>query len=107
MPLYIALDKYCRGSPLPQFAECAVCFVHIYDEELSLGRVRDYDNLEIKHLLDIATAFLMTDDSGRLCDIYHTTAYGKQDGSLLYVMKQNQLPGFILRQKSLSNFPEK
>lgn len=92
--------------PFPQFTECAVCFVHVYDESLSLGRVRDYDNLETKHILDIAAVYLMTDDSGALCDIYHTTAYGKQDATLLYFMRQEQLPGFILRQKSLSNFPK-
>jgi hypothetical protein len=107
MPLYMSLVQYSREHPLPQFTECAVCFVHVYDEALSLGRVRDYDNLEIKHLLDIAASFLMADDSGRLCDMYHTTAYGKQDGTLLYIMQQAQLPGFILRQKSLSNFSEK
>ena len=107
MPLYVALDRYLREYPLPQFTECAVCFVHVYDEALSLGRVRDYDNLEVKHILDMAAAFLMTDDSGALCDIYHTTAYGKQDGTLLYIMEQGQLPDFILRQKKLSNFQEK
>lgn len=106
-PLYAALSRYCREHPLPKFSECAVCFVHVYDEALSLGRVRDCDNLEVKHLLDTAAAFLMTDDSGLLCDIYHTTAYGKQDGTLLYIMPQEQLPGFILRQKNISNFPKK
>lgn len=40
MPLFIALDTYLRKYPLPQFTECAVCFVHVYDETLSLGRVR-------------------------------------------------------------------
>lgn len=106
MPLLVALDTYLRKYPLPQFTECAVCFVHVYDESLSLGRVRDYDNLETKHILDIAAVYLMTDDSGALCDIYHTTAYGKQDATLLYFMRQEQLPGFILRQKNLSNFPK-
>ncbi len=106
MPLYIELERYSREHPLPRFTECAVCFVHVYDEALSLGRVRDYDNLEIKHILDMVASFLMADDSGCLCDMYHTTTYGERDSTLLYIMPQDYLPGFILRQKSLSNFPK-
>ena len=61
MPLLVALDTYLRKYPLPQFTECAVCFVHVYDESLSLGRVRDYDNLETKHIcskLKLFTGYL-------------------------------------------------
>lgn len=71
-----------------------------------LAACGDYDNLEVKHILDMAAVYLMTDDSGTLCDIYHTTSYGNQDATLLYFMRQDQLPGFILRQKNLSNFSE-
>ena len=104
LPLQAALVQ---SGPLPHFSDCVICVEHIYDHNLPIKAVRDYDNLEVKHILDMAAAFLMTDDSGALCDIYHTTAYGKQDGTLLYIMEQGQLPDFILRQKKLSNFQEK
>ena len=31
-------------------------------------RIRDYDNIEMKNLLDIITAYLLEDDSGQVCD---------------------------------------
>lgn len=80
--------------------------VHVYEKRYLLAACGDYDNLEVKHILDMAAVYLMTDDSGALCDIYHTTSYGNQDATLLYFMRQDQLPGFILRQKNLSNFSE-
>lgn len=107
-PLYWAMDKYCREHDVAKFTECAVCFVHIYDQTLSLERIRDYDNLEMKHILDTIATFLMADDSGILCDAYHTTEYGDVDCTRIYIMPQQSLPAFISERKSypksISNF---
>lgn len=103
LPLYHALQQFSRMHPGNKFTDCVVCFVHVYDKNLSLERVRDYDNLEIKHVLDAVATFFMTDDSGILCDAYNTTDYGDSDCTYVYVVKKADFPAFI----SGVNFPAK
>ena len=102
-PLHYALAQYCEANPAEKFRECAVCFVHVYDESLSLGRIRDYDNLEMKHILNTVSTFFMTDDGGALCDVFNTTEMGKSDCTRVYVMPQDKLPAFISRLKNSPN----
>ena len=66
-PIYFTLSQFADFHTLPKFRHCVVCFSHIYSEELPLRRVRDYDNLELKQLLDVISTFVMEDDTGRLC----------------------------------------
>ncbi len=85
-----------------------VCFSHVFDRSLPARRVQDYDNLECKQLLDTVAAFLMTDDSGLLCDAYHTTEFGERDCTILAVMEKSRFPGWLKereeREKSISDF---
>ena len=54
-----------------------VCFTQVYDQCLPTRRIRDYDNLEEKQLLDVLSTFVMADDTGLLCDAYNTAALGR------------------------------
>ena len=85
-PVYFALNNYADHHPMPKFSHCVVCFSHIYSRELPARRVRDYDNLELKQLLDVISTFIMADDSGLLCDAYNTTELGEQDCTCISVM---------------------
>ena len=67
-PLYFALEQYAKEQPLPHYRNCVVCFAQVYDQTLPTRRVRDYDNLEEKQLLDLLSTFVMADDTGLLCD---------------------------------------
>ena len=79
-----------------------VCFSHIYSRDLPDRRVRDYDNLELKQLLDIVASFLMTDDSGLLCDAYNTTEIGENDATRISVMDSGQFSIWLqAREKAL------
>ena len=107
-PLHAALEAYTKGHDLPHFRQCVVCFSHVFDKNLSDRRVRDYDNLECKQLLDTVAGFLMADDSGLFCDAYHTTEFGERDYTILAVMEKNRFPGWLKeredREKSISDF---
>ena len=107
-PLYAMLEAYTKEHDLPHFKECVVCFSHVFDKNLSDRRVRDYDNLECKQLLDTVAGFLMTDDSGLFCDAYHTTEFGERDCTILAVMEKSRFPGWLKeredREKSISDF---
>ena len=94
-PLHASLDAYTQEHTLPHFTECVVCFSHIFDRNLSARRVRDYDNLECKQLLDTVATFLMTDDSGLFCDAYHTTELGDKDCTMLTIMEKRAFPDWL------------
>ena len=94
-PLHASLDAYTKEHTLPHFTECVVCFSHIFDRNLSARRVRDYDNLECKQLLDTVATFLMTDDSGLFCDAYHTTELGDKDCTILTIMEKRAFPDWL------------
>lgn len=94
-PLHASLDAYTKEHALPHFTECVVCFSHIFDRNLSARRVRDYDNLECKQLLDTVATFLMTDDSGLFCDAYHTTELGDKDCTMLTIMEKRAFPDWL------------
>ena len=106
-PLYYALDVYCKEHRPERFQRCVICFSHVYDRSYPLKRTRDYDNLEIKSVLDVIGSFLLTDDSGALCDIYHTTEVADTDCTKVSIMSPDQFPVWLERQKglkSISNF---
>ena len=71
---------------MPRYEHCVVCFSSIYSQEVPERRVRDYDNLEWKQLLDVATSYLLVDDSGLLCDAYITTELGETDCTRIFIM---------------------
>ena len=45
LPLQAALVQ---SGPLPHFSDCVICVEHIYDHNLPIKAVRDYDNLEVE-----------------------------------------------------------
>ena len=107
-PLYYTLSQYADSHSMPKYKHCVVCFSHIYSRELPVSRVRDYDNLELKQLLDVIASFLMEDDSGLLCDAYNTTELGDYDCTRISVMDSRRFSGWIKerenRLKSISDF---
>lgn len=107
-PVYFTLSQYADSHALPRFEHCVVCFSHIYSEELPLRRVRDYDNLELKQLLDVISTFVMDDDTGLLCDAYNTTEIGETDCTRITVMDTGSFPEWLKKRektlKSISDF---
>lgn len=106
-PFHAALSQYAREHPMPQFKHCVVCFSNIYDRELPERRVRDYDNLELKRLLDVAAPFMLVDDSGLLCDAYHTTELGEADCTRISIMDSAHFPEWLAeRQAALQSITD-
>lgn len=107
-PLYFTLSSYADNHSLPHFEECVVCFSHVYDRELSSRRIRDYDNLELKQILDIVSTFVMVDDTGLLCDAYNTTELGESDCTRITVMEKERFTEWLNKRKnsieSISDF---
>lgn len=107
-PLHACLDSYVREHTLPHFTDCVVCFSHMFDQNLSTRRIRDYDNLECKQVLDTVAGFVMTDDGGLFCDAYHTTELGNRDCTILTIMEKSSFSTWLSdmenRTKYMSDF---
>ena len=93
--LYFALEQYAKEQPLPHYRNCVVCFAQVYDQTLPTRRVRDYDNLEEKQLLDLLSTFVMADDTGLLCDAYNTTELGDTDCTRISIMDSKLFPAWL------------
>ena len=64
-------------------------------------RIRDYDNLELKQLLDVVSSFVMLDDSGLLCDAYNTTEWGTTDCTRMTIMPKERFPKWLEERKNV------
>lgn len=99
-PLHIAFRRWCRKQEeeqqeIPEFDKCTVCFLHLYNQELPLGRVRDHDNMEEKHVLDVISNFFLVSDGGLHVDTYHITRLGQQDATWIFVMDAEKFPQWV------------
>lgn len=100
-PLNYALQEYLKNHNLTLYRDCVVCFSQIYDKDLSLRRIRDYDNLEFKQILDTIVTYVLLDDTGLFCDSYHTTELGKRDHTIVYIMEKAAFPEWVKSRKNL------
>lgn len=91
-PLMAALDRHVKEHGVVRFPHYTVCFVMVYDRSLPERRIRDYDNLELKAVLDAAAAYLMESDSGLLCDAYYSTELRERDCTQLFIMDSRCYP---------------
>ena len=107
-PLYFALEQYAKEHSLPHYRDCVVCFAQVYDRALPDRRIRDYDNLSEKQLLDLLSSFVMADDTGLLCDAYNTAELGDNDCTKIYIMEKQRFPQWLSEHKaslkSISDF---
>lgn len=106
-PFTAAMSQYAKSHPLPRLQHCVVCFSHVYCQDLPRRRVRDYDNLELKQFLDVAASFILTDDSGLLCDAYNTTELGETDCTRIIIMDSSHFPEWLAeRQAALQSITD-
>lgn len=106
-PFHAALSQYAKTHAMPRYEHCVVCFSSIYNHEVPERRVRDYDNLELKQLLDVAASYLLVDDSGLLCDAYITTELGETDCTRIFIMDSGHFPAWLKeREKVLDSITD-
>ena len=97
-PLYFLLSQYTDSHPVRKYTDCVVCFVHEYNKDLPIRRIRDYDNLEQKQMLDVIAAFILQDDGGMCCDSYNTVALGDADKTRIFIMPRKRFCTWLAEQ---------
>lgn len=93
--LHATLKRYSEQQNIPHFHECTVYIEHIYDRCLPIKAVRDYDNLEMKEILDIIALYCMTDDTGALCDQFQTTRFADSSCTIISVMQKEKFSAWL------------
>ena len=93
--LHAVLKQYAEQQNLPHFHECTVCVEHIYDRCLPVKAVRDYDNLEMKEVLDIIALYCMTDDTGALCNQFQTTRFADLSCTIISIMQKEKFSAWL------------
>ena len=103
--IHAALKQYAEQQNLPHFCECTICIEHIYDRCLPIKAVRDYDNLELKAVIDVIATFCLTDDTGALCDSFQTTRFGYSSSTVITVIPKNCFSAWLNAPKTDKNRP--
>jgi len=103
-PFSAALSRFASEHGVPRMEHCTGCFVLCYDKELPDRRVCDYDNLELKRVLDAAAAYFLPDDSGLFYDAYYTTELGERDCTKLYLMESDRYPEWLAERRAERRF---
>lgn len=103
-PLFAVLERFVieqsQDQPFERFNHCVISITHVYDERLiAQGRMRDYDNIETKGIIDVINSFLLTDDNGLLCNIYNTSEISQADCTRISVMEKDMFYKWILDTK--------
>ena len=94
-PLQAALDGFCKTHPFPLYDRCVVSVEHVYDAALPHGQMRDYDNLQLKPVLDMVALYAIQDDSGSLCDLYQTSRLEFEPCTRVTVLPPEAFPHWL------------
>lgn len=85
-----------RGLGTPVFRQAVVVFCHHYRDGVG-RRLRDYDNLERKGVLDTIAAFFLPDDNPRCMRSFDLMVEDRVDFTEVLVMGWEAFQGYILR----------
>ncbi len=88
-PLARCLDHFVMENEMNLGEDIVVCFNQIYDENSPLRRVRDYDNIDLKRMLDVIAIYFLDDDSGYYIDMFNTTSFGEKDVTKISIMERS------------------
>ena len=102
-PLNTALTDFLQAVSVPKFRECTICICHSYDSRISRGVLFDYDNLQLKQLIDVIASHVLTDDNAKLCNVYHSCLPSDKDCTKVYVMPKNTFSKWLLLYETLEN----
>ena len=72
----LGLEQFVRETGHKPLEHSIVKFIHVRPEDTPTRNLRDYDNMEVKHILDAISLHLLVDDNMRRCQVLHMSAYG-------------------------------
>ena len=74
-PLMWCLQKYHEEHPPHKFDSARISICHCYPQDTPVRMVRDYDNMEVKKIIDILALYFLHDDNMGCCEVLHTSRF--------------------------------
>ncbi len=72
-PLMYYLQGYTNNNTYYKFDKARITICHRFPENIPFRKIRDYDNIEVKKLLDVLALYFLKDDNMACCEVLHTT----------------------------------
>lgn len=89
-PLKYKLNEAAKETDLRIENKAVVCFVYVYNEDMSSVRCYDYDNLETKNILDVISLYTLRDDGPEYINVYHKMQRGSKSQTMIYVIPEDR-----------------
>ena len=77
-PLLFGLEQFVRETGYTPMEYGIVKIIHVRPEETPIRKLHDYDNMEVKKVLDAVSLHLLVDDNMRRCQVCHMSAFGEE-----------------------------
>ncbi len=74
-PLLWCLKEYHKNHPSHIFESARITVCHCYPKDTPSRMVRDYDNIEVKKIIDVLALFFLHDDNMGCCEVLHTSRF--------------------------------
>lgn len=74
-PLKWCLAEYYTKHPMYKYESARITICHCYPENTPRRMVRDYDNIEVKRIIDVLAMFYLHDDNMGRCEVLHTSRF--------------------------------
>lgn len=96
-PLLQALQDFTISNKFIKIKDANIWVNYVYDNGLGTKAIRDYDNFELSEILDTIAVYLLIDDSGQYCNLYHTTEISDQTYTEIMIMKKEVFTKKLLK----------
>lgn len=74
-PLMWCLQEHYKEYQPHKYETARITICHCYPKDTPKRMVRDYDNIEVKKILDVITMFYLHDDNMGRCEVLHTSRF--------------------------------
>ncbi len=85
-PLYGCLDEYAKQNEIEKYDRCVLKIKHIFPRETPLRQLHDFDNLEVKKVIDAIALYFLIDDNVTKCQVHHVGEYGDKFETEVWIL---------------------
>ena len=91
-PLMWCLQKYHEEHPPHKFDSARISIYHCYPQDTPVRMVRDYDNVEVKKIIDILALYYLHDDNIGCCEVLHSSRFSENCRTEITISSRSKNP---------------
>lgn len=85
-----AMRDFFAEKPVIRYPKSTIIIRHVYDRDFPISGYRDYDNVEVKFVVDLVAMYMLVDDGPLHCNVYHCCTTGNESHTEVYVLPQEE-----------------